>query len=162
MQVLWVIKNEKTNTLRPLLNFLIICALFITDSALAQKSEIIVVQGDTVNLVKDTLVRNKLLNLDLRRYEGKTVAELLKNDTIKLFKNHWFSDEPPLKLRSLNLTFARGLYLTMYFADLKHQSRFSKTGQHSFDKILKEKISKIELDRSFFEENVVKKYVNPN
>ena len=137
-------------------------ALFATESALGQKSEIIVVQGDTVNLAKDTLVRNKLLHLNLRQFEGKTVTELLKNDTAKLYKNHWFSDEPPFKLQSLNLTFARGLYLTIYFAELKYQPRFSKTGQHSFDKILNETISKIKLDQSFFEENVVKKYAKPN
>lgn len=138
--------------------FLIIYVISIADSALAQKSATIVVQGDTVNLAKDTLVRNKLLHLDLRQFEGKTVEYLLKNDTIKLYKNHWFSDEPPLKLHSFNLTFARGLYLIIYFADLKYQPRFSKIGQHSFDLILKETVSKIELNSSFFEENVVKKY----
>lgn len=142
--------------------FLVFCALFLTNSAIAQKSEIIIVQGDTVNLAKDTLVRNKLLHLNLEQFEGKTVAELLKNDTIKLYKKHWFSEEPPFKLQSLNLTFARGLYLTMYFAELKYQPRFSKTGQFSFNKILNETISKIELDKSFFEENVVKKYAKSN
>ena len=129
-----------------------------TNPAYAQTSEIIIVQGDTVNLAKDTIIRNKLVSLNLRQFEGKTVAELLKNDTVKLYKKHWFSDEPPLKLRSLNLTFARGLYLKIYFDELKYQPRFSEFKQYSFEKILKEKISTIELDRSFFEENVVRKY----
>jgi pSer/pThr/pTyr-binding forkhead associated (FHA) protein len=141
---------------------LIFYTLFLLNTAVGQKTAITIVQGDTINLAKDTVVRNKLINLNLLQFEGKTVAELLKNDTAKLYKRHWFSEEPPLKLRSLNLTFARGLYLTIYFAELKYQSRFSKTGQYSFNKILRETISKIELDKNFFEENVVKKYSKPD
>lgn len=112
-------------------------------------------------MAKDTIVRNKLIHLNLSQFEGKTVSELLKNDTIKLYKNHGFSDEPPFKLRSLYLKFARGLYLEIYFAELKYEPRFSKTGLHSFEKIQKETISKIILDRRFFEENVVNRYGKP-
>ena len=144
----------------PILAFLMISLLtsWISCACFAQQSKVFVVQGDTINLAKDTVIRNKLVGLNLRQFERKTVKELLQNDTVKLYKKHWWTDEPPGKLHSLNLTYARGLYLCVFVDTLKYQSRFSESNRFSFEKFLKEKVSSVKLDREFFEENVVKKY----
>jgi hypothetical protein len=123
-----------------------------------QKGKAIIVQGDRINLAHDTVVRNKLVRLNLRRFTGKTVKEVLQNDTVKLYKDYWWSDEPPGKLQSLNLTFARGVYLRLFVDTLKYQPGFSERLSFSFEKFLKEKVSSVELDDDFFEENVVKRY----
>ena len=138
--------------------FFLLLTSCISNKVFAQSNKTIIVQGDIINLSKDTVVRNKLLRLNLRKFEGRTVKELLQNDTVKLYKNYWWSDEPPGKLQSLNLTFARGLYLCVFVDTLKYQPRFSEWNRFSFDKFLNEKVSAVKLDRDFFEENVVKKY----
>lgn len=137
---------------------LILSLVLLSNCVSAQEQNIYVVKGDTVNLAKDTLVRNKLVGLNLRRFQGKPVAALLENDTISLYKNYWFEEEPPFKLNSLNLTYASGLYVKIYFKKLKYQPRFSKTGKFSFQKIQKETIGAIQIERRYFEDNVVKKY----
>lgn len=69
---------------------------------------------------------------------------------------YWWSDEPPGVLRSLNLTYAKGLYLKIYVRNVRHQPRMSLT--HDFDFMLfqKETISDLVLDRDFFEKAVAK------
>jgi hypothetical protein len=138
--------------------FFFLLTVSTTSVCFAQEGKNFIVQGDTVNLFKDTVIRNKLVGLNLYLFRGKTVKELLQNDTIKLYKQYWWTNEPPGKLRSLNLTYARGLYLSVFVDTLKYQPRFSEWNRFDFEKFLKEKVSTVELDRDFFEENVVKKY----
>src|SRR4051812_28017667 len=99
--------------------FFILCAC----NTLGQAKDTLYVQNDTVILKRDTVIRNKLLLANLSSYIGKTVAELLNNETVRLYKKLWWSDEPPGKLSSLNLTYARGLYLRIYVSSLKYQPR---------------------------------------
>jgi hypothetical protein len=132
--------------------------IFYCFGIFGQSKDTIYVQGDTVILKKDTAVRNKLLTVDLKSYIGKTVGDLLKNETIRLYKSYWWSTEPPLKLYALNLTYARGLDVTIVVYPLKYQPRYSETNKFSFELYKKETITNIKLDRSFFENNVVKKY----
>jgi len=122
----------------------------------------IYVQGDTVVLKNDTLVRNLLLKVNLNQYIGKTVGELLVNDTIKRYKKYFFIDEPPCVLSSLNLIFARGLHLQIRAYPLKYTPRFSKTEDFDFNLFKKEKIRTLRIDREYFEQNVVKKYKSKN
>ena len=138
--------------------FFLLLISCICNSVFAQKGKAFVVQGDTINLSKDTVIRNKLVRLNLHQFEGKAVKQLLQNDTVKLYKKYWWTDEPPGKLQSLDLTFARGLYLRVFVGKLKYQPRFSERMSFSFEKFLNEKVSSVELDRDFFEDNVVKKY----
>ena len=118
----------------------------------------IYVQGDTVVLKNDTLVRNLLLKVNLSQYIGKTVGELLENDTIKKYKRCFFMDEPPSVLSSLNLTFARGLYLEIRAYPLKYTPSFSETQDFDFNLFKKEKIRTLRIDKEYFEENVVNEY----
>lgn len=128
-----------------------------------QTKDTIYVQGDTVILKKDTLTRNLLLSVDLKKYVGKTVEELLQNDTIKMYKKNWWTDEPPGKLKSLNLTFARGLYLEIYPVRENGKAvQFSMTKDFDIEAFKKLKIQKLIIDREYFEENVVKEYSKKN
>lgn len=129
--------------------FLLLFTSCICNPVSAQKEKAIVVQDDTINLSKDTVIRNKLVRLNLHQFEGRTVKQLLQNDTVKLYKKYWWTDEPPGKLQSLNLTFARGLYLQVFVDTLKYQPRFSARMSFSLEKFLKEKVSSVELDRDF-------------
>lgn len=123
-----------------------------------QTKDTIYVQVDTVILKRDTLLRNLLMQVNLKNYVGKTVAELLDNDTIKLYQKYWWSTEPPGKLQSLNLTYAKGLYLTIYPVTKGGAVQFSELMNFDFDMFKKEKIEAVKIDKSYFEENVVKKY----
>src|SRR5688572_757231 len=68
---------------------------------------------DKINLKRDTILRNLLVKVNLTRYIGKTVGQLLTNDTIKQFTRRYWSDEPPGVLDGLVLIYARGLSLTI-------------------------------------------------
>jgi len=70
-------------------------------------------------------------------------------------------DEPPGKLQSLNLVFARGLDLLIYPIRKDGQAvQFSMQGNFDFNKFKKLKIDTLVIDRQFFEENVVKRILN--
>ncbi len=129
----------------------------------SQNKDIIIVQGDTVNLKKDTALRNMLMKVNLKKYIGKTVEELLQNSTIKRYKSYWWSDEPPGKLRSLNLTYARGLYLEIYPAEKEGRAvQFSKIKKFDFEAFKKMEIQDLIIDKDYFEKNVVKRFSKKN
>jgi hypothetical protein len=131
--------------------------------AFGQSKDTIYVQGDTVILKKDTLMRNLLISVNLKNYIGKPVEELLQNDTIKMYKNYWWSDESPGKLQSLNLTFARGLYIKIYPVRKNGQAvQFSMTNDFDIEAFKKLKIQELIIDKDYFEEKVVKKYSKKN
>jgi hypothetical protein len=131
--------------------------------AFGQTKDTIYVQGDTVLLKQDTTMRNLLMSVNLKYFIGKTVADLLQNDTIKMYKSYWWTDEPPGKLQSLNLTFARGLYLKIYPVRQNGQAvQFSMTNDFDLEAFKKLKIQELIIDEDYFEENVVKKYTKQN
>jgi hypothetical protein len=119
--------------------FILLLTNITLNKSFGQKAKIFIVQGDTINLANDTAIRNKLVKLNLRQFNDRTVGEILKNDTIRLYKKYWFSDEPPGHLSTLNLTFARGLYLEIWFDQLKYQPSFLKTPTLVSTKFLKRK-----------------------
>lgn len=132
---------------------LIVLVLFLVGNcALGQKKDVrVVFKGDSA-------VRDKLIAFNYNSYVGKTVKEFLRNDTIRLYRKYFWIDEPPMKLYYLCLEYAKGLYVNIYVASLKYQPRMSIKRKWSFDKYLKEQISNIELDKDFFEENVLRKH----
>jgi hypothetical protein len=97
-----------------------------------------------------------LKELDLDKFIGKTVDELLLNDTVKLYTNYFSSDEPPFKLDHFNLVFANGLYLKIYSFDLKFVERYSLERKWDFETFKKEKISKLVIDSYSYEQNLEK------
>lgn len=112
---------------------------------------------------KDCVKLNLLNSVNLKNYIGKTVEELLQNDTIKMYKEKWWEDEPPGKLQSLNLTFTSGLYLKIYPVRKNGQAvQFSVTNNFDFESFKKLKIQKLILDKDSIEENFVKKHTNKN
>lgn len=114
-------------------------------------------KGDIVVLERDTVIKNKLMKLDLSKFKGLTVETLLQNDTIKMYKNYWWTDEPPGKLRSLNLTFARGLFLEIYPVRKEGRAvQFSETMTFDFEGFKKLRISELIIEKDFFEEQVIK------
>jgi len=130
---------------------LIPCSLY----TLSQTKDAICIQEDTVILKQDTTKQTLLTSVNLKYYIGKTVDELLQNDTIKTHESYWWTDEPPGKLESLNLTFARGLYLKIYPAKRKGQAvQFSITNDFDFEAFKKLKIQELVMDRDHFEEEV--------
>lgn len=114
-------------------------------------------RNDAINLKRDTLIRNMLVNVNINNFIGKTVGQLLENDTIGKYKEYWWTNEPPGKLASLNLSYARGLSLVIYAYPLKYTPSFSDKLEFDFELFKKEQIKKLEIDKDFFEENVRKR-----
>jgi hypothetical protein len=136
-----------------------IAFLLLGQQSSGQTKDTIYVQGDTVILKRDTLMRNLLMLINLNNYVGRTVGELLQNDTIKMYQSRWWSTEPHGKLRSLNLTFARGLYIKIFPVETNGQPvQFSISSDFDFEAFKREIISMIFIDKNYFDENVVKKY----
>jgi hypothetical protein len=110
---------------------------------------------DTIVLERDTTIRNQLIALDLSSFKGKTVEEVLQNEIIGKYKEYWWTDEPPGKLQSLNLTYARGLYLKIFPVRKDGQAvQFSETATFDFESFKKLKISELKIDMGFFEDRV--------
>jgi hypothetical protein len=131
--------------------FLIILLL----SALHSIGQKINHDNDTIVLARDTTIRNQLIALDLSTLKGKTVETLLQNEIIGKYKEYWWTDEPPGKLQSLNLTYARGLYLKIFPVQKDGQAaQFSASGTFDFESFKKLKISELTIDKDFFEKRV--------
>ena len=111
-------------------------------------------KGDTIILKRDTVIRNKLLQIDFNSFIGRKVQDLLNDETIGQYKTHFWSDEPPSILHSLFLTYAPGLYVEVIVNRLKYQPQFSESREFSFELYKKEKISKINLNKRWFEEKI--------
>ncbi|WP_462253450.1 hypothetical protein [Ferruginibacter sp.] len=140
-------------TIRLLISFL----TFFTLNSIGQTKDSISIKYKDFILDRDTTIRNKLLKFDLNNFIGKRVNDLLSNETIAEYDTYWFSDEPPFKLNCLYLKYANGLYLKVFASSLRYQPRYSKERKFNFELYKKEKISKIVLDRKWFELNIAKK-----
>ena len=106
-------------------------------------------------LARDTVIRNQLMTLDLSKFKGQTVESLLQNEMVGNYKALWWTDEPPGKLRSMNLTYARGLYLEIFPVRKDGQAvQFSKTLNFDLEAFKKLKISEVIIDKEFFDERV--------
>jgi hypothetical protein len=114
-----------------------------------QKKDTFYVKCDTAILKKrDTEVRNLLMSVNLKNYYGKTVDELLQNDTIKMCKCYFWSHEPPGQLQALNLTFDRTLYLKIYPVRKDGQAvQFSMEMNFDFEAFKKMKIQELTIEK---------------
>lgn len=96
--------------------------------------------------IKDSVIIQKMLAVNLKRYRGKTIRSLLENDTIKLYNGYRFTDEPPGKLQSLDLTYPDGMVLIIYPYSKDGQAvQVSIQEQFDFEALKKVKIQKLVL-----------------
>jgi len=116
-----------------------------------KKKRIFLTGEDTLKSNKDLVVYEKLTNLNLNRFIGQTVGDLLQNDTIKLYAKYEWESTHPLKLAGLNLIYADGLYLEIEANPTQYTHKTSLTGKYDLEKFKKEKITKVKLDKSYFE-----------
>jgi hypothetical protein len=127
------------------------------DSLLVIK-DTIYFETDTVILRNDISLLNKLMQVNLKKYIGKSVEQLLKDTVINKYKNFWWEDEPPGVLNSLNLTYSRGLYLKIYFKDLKYSSRFTEKCEWELKLIKKEEIGSLVIAKDEFMRDIISEY----
>ena len=116
-----------------------------------KKKRIFMTGEDTLKSNKDLVVYEKLIHLNLNRFIGQTVGDILQNDTIKLYAKYEWASTHPLKLAGLNLIYADGLYLEIEANPTQYTNKTSHTGKYDLEKFKKEKITKVKLDKSYFE-----------
>ncbi|MCC7297513.1 MAG: hypothetical protein IT244_04205 [Bacteroidia bacterium] len=124
---------------------------FTAYCSFGQTNDFSQIQHDTANLSPDTAIRNLLMATHLQAYIGKTVADLLQNDTIKMHTNYSWSTEPPWQLQSLNLIFAYGWNLKIYSArENEEDVQFSMTHEFDLEAFKKLKIQELIMVRNEF------------
>jgi hypothetical protein len=88
--------------------------------------------------------KNKLNSIQLKDFVGQTVQTVFYNDTLKLFKDLIWVDEPPRKLKSLILTYANGQSIEIVPEnDKKAPIQFDINRNFKLDEFKKLKIKKI-------------------
>lgn len=91
------------------------------------------------------------IQVNLKKYIGKTVGELLETDLVKHYKDYNWSDEPPGKLNSLNLNYQNEVNLQIYAQQLKFTPSFSEINKFNIELFKKEKITKIIIEKNDIE-----------
>lgn len=131
---------------------------YINMDSLIIVKDTIYFQNDTVILKNDISLLNRLMQVNLKKYIGNSVEQLLKDTIINQYKNFWWEDEPPCVLNSLNLTYSRGLYLKIYFKELKYSHRFTEKCKWDFKLIKRENIGSLVIEKDEFIKDVVTEY----
>lgn len=104
-------------------------------------------------LKSDITLKSNLQKIDLQQYNGKTVYELLQNQTIKQYINYgYFIDESTGEIESVTIIFAPGLQISIKVKHLNYTKNFISTLSFDFELFKKEIITSLELDATLFNE----------
>lgn len=88
--------------------------------------------------------KNKLNSIQLNTFVGQTVQTVFYNDTLRLYNNLIWVDEPPGKLRSILLTFTTGQTIEIIPENNKNEPiQFDIDRQFNLDEFKKLKIKEI-------------------
>lgn len=107
-------------------------------------------ESERIDLAKDTLLRNMLLEINLDKYLGKTVAAFVQNDTVKRFKSYSFSASRPFTTNVIELQYANGLTLEVE----NNKNRFKTVKVITLNIYMNDTIKNIQLKRDKFESYV--------
>lgn len=94
----------------------------------------------------DCAIYNRLKKIDLNKYIGKTVRELLEDPFIKGYKDKYFLEERPRSLAGLGLMYSSKIYIKVY-TKIEHQNQICLSGEWSYDKLLEEIIEDIVIKK---------------
>jgi len=100
----------------------------------------------TKNIVAEyrQIFKNKLNSIQLNTFVGQTVQTVFCNDTLRLYNNLIWVDEPPGKLRSLLLTFTTGQTIEIIPENNKNEPiQFDINRNFNLDEFKKLKIKEI-------------------
>lgn len=107
-------------------------------------------ESERIDLAKDTLLRNMLLEINLDKYLGKTVAAFVQNDTLKQFKSYSFNASRPFTTNVIELQYANGLTLEVE----NNKNRFKTVKVITLAIYMNDTIKNILLKRDKFESYV--------
>lgn len=93
----------------------------------------------------DSILLQKLKNLDKKKFVKKSVGTFLKDPLIAKYSSHLFSDEPPGRLQYMTIIFTKNLYIQVYVSDYKYVERFNINRNWNFEKFKKEKVRELRL-----------------
>ena len=123
---------------------LILYSYQIQENKKGNTVEVTEIQADSVKELKQDNIKIKLEEVYFENYCGKTLGELLENDTLKNYKRYYFVDEPPFKLVLVVFTYPNAdKNLFFYVEDLEHQNLVNTDWNWSFELLKKEKIERI-------------------
>ncbi len=84
--------------------------------------------------------------VDYKFYCGKTLGELLEDETLKGYESHLIADEPPFLLSSVDFDYSNSnKSLSVHFGDLVYQEKFNSNINWSFDLLKEEKFEWISV-----------------
>jgi hypothetical protein len=95
------------------------------------------------NLNKEPKEEVKIIDLegvDYKAYCGKTLGELLEDETLKNYEDYYFVDEPPFVLAFIVFKYpSTDKTLSIHLGSLVHQKSLNVGNEWSFDLLKKEK-----------------------
>ena len=82
-----------------------------------------------------------LEKVDYKSYCGKTLGELLEDETLRNYDSYYYLDEPQFKLSFVTFTYKSAKKgISIYVGNLLYQKRFSSDRNWSLDLLMKEKL----------------------
>ena len=99
----------------------------------------------TFGQVKDSSLKRSASKVNVIPYVGKTVGQLLNNDTIKQFKGYHWTEKSRCVLYALVLDYSISLSLVVYAKSLKYTDLHSDTHKFDFESFKKEKITDVKF-----------------
>ena len=127
-----------------LLTVLILCSCQAQENKKEKTLAQTEVQETPKDIVKKDSIKIKLEEVYFENYCGKTLGELLENDTLKNYDDYYFIDEPPLKLSIVVFTYSNAdKKLFFYVGEMEHQKQVNTEWNWSFELLKKEKVEYI-------------------
>lgn len=109
-------------------------------------------------VLDDSTKMEILKKVDYSKYIGKSVGDILKNDTIKYFIDYMLIEGKPYTLSSLLLSYSEDVTLQIHVSQVKYQPDVRYDGKWDYGLFQKEKISRIVLK---FKSNPILSVKNP-
>ena len=76
------------------------------------------------------------------KFIGKEIKVLLDDPEFSDYEEYVFLEEPPRKIQGVGFVYENGEFF-VYIGELEHVERFNRWGKWDFEKVKKEKISRL-------------------